>query len=129
MTALTDAVAPLLTTDGLAVGVGQQPANVAAKPFVVIWPDAGMRSAVTMKANDGLAETWVCHCYGLTPDSAAVALRKLTAAVYALWRTTVAGRVVQYPEQLTALPLSVDRDADPDLYDYAVEWRFHTSPA
>jgi hypothetical protein len=34
---------------------------------------------------------------------------------------------VQYPELLTALPLSVDRDADPDLYDYAVEWRLRTT--
>lgn len=128
MTALTNAIVPLLAAD-VAVGVGQQPPNVGTKPFVVIWPDAGLRSAVTMRANDGLAETWVCHCYGLTADSAAVALRKLTAAIYALHLTTVDGRVVQYPEQLSALPLSVDRDADPDLYDYAVEWRFRTSPA
>jgi hypothetical protein len=52
---------------------------------------------------------------------------KLADAVYSLWNTTVDGRTVQYPEQLTALPLSVDRDADPDIYDYAIEWRFRTS--
>lgn len=127
MTALTNAILPLLTTAGVAAGVGQQPDNVGSKPFVVIWPDAGTRSAVTMKANDGLAEVWVCHCYGLTAESAGIALKKLTAAIYALHLTVVDGRRVQYPEQLSALPLSVDRDADPDLYDYAVEWRFKTS--
>jgi hypothetical protein len=123
VTALTDA----LVVEGVPVGIGKRPTVAVNKPFIVIWPDAGLRSAVTMKANDGLAETWTCHCYGLTEESAAVALRELTTAVYALWRTEVDGRLVQYPEQLSALPLSVDRDADPDLYDYAVEWRFRTS--
>lgn len=129
MTALTEAVKPALAAEGVPVGVGKQPALVGGKPFVVIWPDAGSRSAVTMKANDGLTETWLCHCYGLTPESAEVAVRKLTAAIYGLHRATVAGRVVQWPEQLSALPLSIDRDADPDLYDLAVEWRLRTSAA
>jgi hypothetical protein len=127
VTALTAAIVPVLATAGVPVGIGEQPANVGAKPFVVIWPDGGLRYAATMKANDGLDETWTCHCYGLTPEAADVAMRKFTAAVYGLWRTTVAGRVVQYPEQLTALPLSIDRDAEPDLYDLTVEWRFRTS--
>lgn len=126
MTALTTAVQ---AAAGLPVGVGKQPAHAADEPFVVIWPDPGVRSAVTMKANDGLAETWVCHCYGLTPESAEVAVRKLTAAIYGLHRQIVGGRVVQWPEQLSAVPLGIDRDAQPHLYDLTVEWRFRTSLA
>lgn len=129
MTALTDVVVAATAAAGLPVGVGGQPAHAADEPFVVIWPDPGVRSAVTMKANDGLAETWVCHCYGLTPESADVAVRKLTAAIYGLHRTTVGGRLVQFPEQLSAVPLSIDRDAQPHLYDFAVEWRIRTSLA
>lgn len=124
MTALTNA----LVLD-IPFGVGRQPTRDGTKPFVVIWPDGGLRSALTMKANDGNTETWVCHCLGLTPESAEVALRKLTAAIYALHRQTVGGRLVQYPEQLSALPLSRDDDADPPLFDLAVEWRLATSPA
>lgn len=129
MTALTSAVATSLTAAGIAVGVGKQPANVGTKPFVVIWPDGGMQSPVTMKANDGLSEAWVCHCYGLTEESAAVALRKLREVVYGLHRQIIGGRMVQYPEQLSALPLSRDDDVVPPLYDLAVEWRISTSLA
>jgi hypothetical protein len=125
VTALTDA----LLVDGVPVGIGKRPDVAASKPFVVIWPTVPVRSPSTMQVDGAYMETWTCHCYGLTEQSAAVALRKLTVAVYALWGAEVAGRVVQYPEQLSALPLSVDRDADPDLYDYAVEWRFRTSAA
>lgn len=128
MTALTNAIVPALVADGLAVGVGRKPDGLAAgAPYVVIWPDGGVRSAVTMRANDGLTETWTCHCYGQTAESAQVALRKLTAAIYGLHRTFVDGRLVQYPEQLTALPLSRDDDLNPPLYDLAVEWRYWTS--
>lgn len=129
MTALTDAIEPVLAADGLPVGVGKQPADVGVKPYAVIWPDAGRRYAVTMQANDGHDETWVCHHYGLTPDAAELAVQKLTAAVYGLWRAEVAGRVVQYPEQLTVRPLSIDRDAQPALYDFVIEWRLRTSAA
>jgi hypothetical protein len=128
VTALTNAVVPTLTTAGIAVGIGKRPTNTGTKPFVVIWPDGGMQSAVTMKANDGLVETWVCHCYGLTEESAAVALRRLRDAVFALHRTIVGGRLVHYPEQLSALPLSRDDDVDPPLYDLTVEWRLSTTP-
>lgn len=124
MTALTDALAP---TVGVPVGVGKQPTRDGTKPWVVIWPDAGVRSAVTMKANDGYAETWVCHCFGLTPDSAAVAARLLTAAIYDLHQDTVGGRLVQFPEQTSAVPLQRDDDADPPLWNYVMEWRLRTS--
>jgi hypothetical protein len=131
VTALTDVVKGALAAldEPVPVGVGKQPADVGNKPFVVIWPDGGRRYPVTMQGNDGLDETWVCHCFGLSPDAAGIALDALTAAVYGLWRTTVGGRVVQYPEQLTALPLGIDRDAQPALYDFVVEWRLRTSAA
>jgi hypothetical protein len=109
------------------VGVGVQPTRDGTKPFAVIYPDAGLRSAYTMKANDGTDETWVCHCFGLTPESAAVAVGKLTTAIYGLYRQTVGGRVVHYPEQLSALPLSRDDTANPPLFDLVVEWRLRTS--
>lgn len=124
MTALTDA----LVID-IPVGVGKRPVLDGTKPFVVIWPDGGVHSAATMKANDGLSETWVCHCMGLTPESASVAFQKLTTAIYALHRTVVSGRVVQYPENLSSLPLSRDDDVNPPLYDFTTEWRLSTSPA
>lgn len=128
MTALTNAIVPALASDGVPVGIGKQPAAVGTKPFIVIWPDAGVRSALTMRANDGNTETWTCHCLGLTPEAVDVAVRKLTAAIYALHRTVVDGRIVQYPEQLSAVPLSRDDDVDPPLFDSIVEWRFTTSP-
>lgn len=129
MTALTNAVVPVLAAAGVAVGVGKRPPPDGTKPFVVIWPDGGVRSANTMKANDGNAETWVCHCYGLTEDSAVIALTKLTTAVYGLHRQVIGGRLVQYPEQLSAVPLSRDDDVNPPLFDLTVEWRLSTSPA
>lgn len=129
MTALTNAVLPILATDGVPVGVGKRPTVDGTKPYIVIWPDAAVRSAVTMKANDGATETWVCHCLGLTPDSVDVAVRKLTTAVYGLYRTVVDGRRVHYPEQLAALPLTRDDDVNPPLYDLTVEWRLSTTPA
>lgn len=129
MTALTKVIVSDLASVGLPVGVGKQPAHTAGDPFVVVWPDPGLRYAVTMRANDGLAETWVVHHYGQTEESAAVAVRKFTGAVYALHRQVIDGRVVQFPEQTTARPLGIDRDAEPDLYDLVTEWRFTTSAA
>jgi hypothetical protein len=127
MTALTDAVTPAV---GLPVGVGQQPTRTdPSKPFVVIWPNAGVRSALTMKANDGLTETWICHCYGLTEPSAGVAVRKLTDAIYGLYRTTVGSRFVQWPEQIDAAVLERDDKDSSALYGLAVVWRLPTSPA
>lgn len=126
MTALTEAVA---AAAGVPVGVGKPPAGLGAgQPYAVIWPSVPMRSTPTMRLDGGYTETWVCHCYGETEAAAAFVLGKLTAAVYGLHLTTVDGRVVQYPEQLSAVPLAVDRDATPDLYDLAVEWRLRTSP-
>lgn len=129
MTVLTAAVVPVLDAAGVKVGVAGQPARDGTKPFVVIWADTGVRSALTMQANDGITETWMCHCLGLTPDSAAVAARKLADAVYGLHRQVLGGRIVHWPEQLTAVPVSRDDTVDPPLFDSVVEWRFTTSPA
>jgi hypothetical protein len=82
VTALSNAIVPVLAAGGVPVGVGKRPAVDGTKPFVVIWPDGGVRSAITMQANDGNTETWVCHCYGLTPESAGIAEQKLAAAIY-----------------------------------------------
>lgn len=123
MTALTDALA----VANIPVGVGVKPTVTATGAYIVIWPEVPTRAPSTMKLTSGYVETWTCHCYGLTADAAGIAFSALSQGVYDLWNTTVDGRRVLYPELLTALPLSVDRDADPDLYDHGVEWRFWTS--
>jgi hypothetical protein len=128
VSALTDAVTAALAP-AIQVGVGKQPTRDGTKPWVVIWPDSGVRSAATMKANDGYAETWVCHCWGLTEASARVAERKLADAIYALHTDTVGGRLVQFPEQLSAVPLQRDDAADPPLFNLIAEWRLRTSLA
>lgn len=125
---LAEQIQTTLGTD-VPTGIGERPANTGAKPFVVLWPDVGVRSAFTMQANDGSTTTIVAHCFGLTKASAEIAERKLAAAVYALHMTTVDGRRVLYPEQLVALPLSRDDDVNPPLYDLTVEWRLRTTPA
>lgn len=127
--ALTDPITVALGAVGVPVGIGGRPANVGTKPFVVIWPDAPVRSAVTMKANDGQTTTLVCHCLGLTPAAAVIAERKLADALYGLFGATVDGRVLRYPEQLSSLPLTRDDDVSPPLYDLAVEWRLRTTPS
>lgn len=125
---LAEQIQTTLGTD-VPTGIGARPASTGTKPFVVLWPDVGVRSALTMQANDGSTTTLVCHCYGLTKASAEVAERKLAAAVYGLHMTVVDGRRVLYPEQLVALPLSRDDDVNPPLYDLTVEWRIRTCPA
>jgi hypothetical protein len=123
VTALTDALA----VQTIPVGIGVKPAVTGSGAYIVIWPDVPTRAPSTMKLDSAYVETWTCHCYGQTAEAAGIAFSALSQAVYGLWNTVVAGRKVQYPELLTALPLSVDRDADPDLYDHAVEWRFRTT--
>lgn len=132
--ALTDALKAALAVDGIPVGVGGRPAGTEdgagnRKPFIVIWPDSPVRSAITMKANDGQQTTLVCHCYGLSDEAAGIAEQKLADAVYGLYRTVVDGRLVQYPHQLVALPLTRDDHVSPPLYDHVVEWRIPTTPA
>lgn len=132
--ALTDALKTALEAAGILTGVGGRPAGTEdgagyTKPFIVIWPAAPVRSAVTMKANDGQATTLVGHCYGLSEEAAAIAEQKLADAVYGLYRTVVDGRLVQYPRQLASVPLGRDDHVSPALYDHLAEWRIPTTPA
>lgn len=92
-----------------------------------MWPDAPVRSAARLDLTTGQTTTIVCHCLGLTAESAAIGEAKLAAAVYGLYQTTVDGRFVQYPEQLSALPLARDDDVSPPLYNLVVEWRLRTT--
>jgi hypothetical protein len=124
--ALTDALAAALD---IPLGVGNRPPLTGTKPFVVVWPDAPRRGGNTMKANDNQETILVCHCLGLTEESARIAEAKLATAVYGLYRTVVDGRLVQYPEQMASIPLTRDDDVNPPLYDLAVEWRLRTTPA
>jgi hypothetical protein len=128
VSALTDAATAGAELLDLPADVGTEPAHDPDQPWAVIWPDGGVRSSRSLRAADGYAETWTVHHYGLTEQSARWALDRFTTALAALHRQTVGGRLVQAPEQLTALPLTVDRDADPPLFDLAVEWRLTTSP-
>lgn len=128
MSALTTAIVAAANTAGLPVGVGKEPTHAANRPWAVIWPDGGMRTSTHLAVGGGYAETWTCHHYGLTPESADVAVRILTDAVHALHLADVGGRRVLLPEQLSAIPMTVDRDADPPLYDLTVEWRLSTTP-
>jgi hypothetical protein len=126
--ALTDALKAALAPD-VPIGVGDQPGNVGKKPFIVVWADAPVRSQRVMNGtSDAQTTTLVCHCFGLTAASAEIAERKLAAAIYGLYGTDVDGRRVQYPEQLSSLPLTRDDDVSPPLYDLVVEWRLRTSP-
>lgn len=125
MTALTDA----LDTGVIPVGVGGKPADAGVGAYVVIWPDFPARSPSTMKLDSAYVETWVCHCYGRSADAAGVAAIALDRAIYSLHGATVDGRVVHYPELLSSRPLEIDRDADPPIYSYMLEWRLRTSPA
>lgn len=118
-----------LDPNGIPLGYGKQPTRVGTKPWVVAWPDAGTVYAATMKWNDGRDLTITFRCYGLTPESAAVAVRRVESAAYAQAYTTVDGRHIQYPEQLTAVPLAREDEADPPTYVYVVEWKFRSTPA
>jgi hypothetical protein len=130
--ALTDALIAALAPDVL-VGVGDRPGPAQvpgyAKPFIVLWPDSPVRASVRMDLTTGQTTTIVCHCLGLTEQSARIGEAKLAAAVYGLYQTVVDGRFVQYPEQLASLPLTRDDDVSPPLYLLVVEWRLRTSPA
>jgi hypothetical protein len=126
---LTDALVDACTAQGVLAKVGDRPADTGSLPFVVIWEYAPVRTAQTMDLGQRETTTLVCHCAGLTEQAARIAEAKLSAAVYSLYRTTVDGRTVAYPEQLAAMPLIRDDDQSPPLYDLAVEWRLRTTPA
>ena len=125
---LTDALKAACTTQGLPAEVGDRPKNAGAKPFVVIWEYAPVRTPKTMALARTETTTLTCHCVGLTDDAARIAETKLAAAVFSLYGAVVDGRLVGEPEQLMSQPLVRDDDVSPSLYDLAVEWRLRTYP-
>lgn len=114
---------------GVQFGDGDEPVRDGTKPWVVGWFDAGTYGARSLIGNDAWSVVGVFHCCGLSPESARVAVRRLTEAIKGLHLAVVDGRQVQMPQQLSATPLSRDDDADPPIYEQAVEWRLRTSPA
>lgn len=125
-----DALTAQLTAADVLWGVAARPANAGGKPVVVIWPDGPVRTAATLADGRGEQTTvLVCHCLGLTPESAEIAERRLADAVYALYGAVIDGQSVTYPVQDWAQPMVRDDDTDPPLYDLAVEWRLRTRPA
>jgi hypothetical protein len=71
----------------------------------------------------------VCHCAGLTPESAQVAERSSPPpSPGCTGRSSTASRD-RLPVQDWAQPLTRDDDVSPPLYDLPVEWRIRTTPA
>lgn len=129
---MTDVVKAALEADGVPCGIGGRPTvDVGSKPFVVVWPDGPVRTPAKLSDSLGVQTTvLVCHCAGLTPESAYVAERKLAAAVTGLHGQTIDGQVVAVmPVQDWAQPLKRDDVVSPPLYDLPVEWRIRTTPA
>lgn len=93
--ALTDALTAALAP-GIPAKVGDRPAGVGNKPFIVFWPDAPARSARTLaQPNAKQTTTIVCHCLGLTKEAAEIAEQKLADAVYGLYGIDVDDRTVE----------------------------------
>lgn len=111
------------------LGYGRQPTRVGTKPWVVAWPDAGNVYAATMRWTDGEDLTITFRQYGLTPESAAVADRRVKTACFAQLNTVVDGRRVFAVEQLTAVPLAREDEQDPPVFVYVTEFRFRSTPA
>lgn len=124
---LVAAISAGLTAAGVAFGDGKKPTVAAGKPWVVGWFDAGTVDNRSLRSRDG----WVCvgtfHSFGLTPESARIANRALRSVVLGLHLTTVGGRVVQMPENLVAVPMSRDDDADPAVFLLIDEWRIRVA--
>jgi hypothetical protein len=113
-----------------AVG-GRPTGDLKAGPAVVIWPDGPVRTPRTLADNLGEQTTvLVCHCLGLTPESAQVAEKKLAMVIAGLYRQVIDGQSVnRFPVQDWAQPLTRDDDVKPPLFDLPVEWRIRTTPA
>lgn len=115
--------------NGVPLGYGKQPTRSGTKPWVVAWPDAGNTYAATMRWTDGEDLTITFRQYGLTPESAKVADRRVKTACFAQLNTVVDGRRVFAVEQLTAVPLSREDEQDPPVFVYVTEFRFRSTPA
>lgn len=126
---LVDEISSRVAALGVPFGDGHEPDRVDNNPWVVGWFDAGTYAARSLIGGDAWSTVGTFHCCGLTPESARVAVRRLTEVIKGLHLAVVDGRQVQMPQQLTASPLDRDDDADPPVYLQAVEWRLRTSPA
>lgn len=124
---IVDAVLTAVRQQGVPIADGELPIREGTKPWVVAWFDAGTLGPNTLAAQDAWSVTMTAHCLGLSAEAARIAAAKLAVAVQSLYRTTVAGRVVQMPEQITAMPVSRDDGADPAEFDATVEWRLRLS--
>lgn len=113
-------------TAGVPFGDGRKPSNATTR-YIVAWFDAGRVEDSSLRSRDGWSAVGTFHCYGQTPDAARFANARLTSAVLGLVGVTVGSRVLLMPEQVTAVPLQRDDDADPAMFDVISEWRFRTS--
>lgn len=124
---LVAAIAAGLTSAGVAFGDGRKPTVAAGKPWVVGWfaPTIDDRS---LRSRDG----WVCvvtfQCFGLTPESARIASRAVSSVLLGMHRTTVGGRTVQLPENLSSVQ-GRDDDTEPPTHMVAEDWRIRTTAA
>lgn len=125
---LINAIKAAIAAQGVAVGVAKKPVVAAGLPWVVMWPDGGAITNRSMASRDGFLMVLALHCFGLSPDSAWVALRKARVGVTGMANAVVAGRGIQVPIPLESLPpISRDDDVDPPLFMQYDEWRIQTS--
>lgn len=126
---LLEEIATRALAGGVPVGDGGQPEDVGDGPWIVVWPDAGVLSAHTLgRPRSRVTAVLTAHCVGRSPESARVAARVLAGVLVGMGGADVAGWRVQPPEQLSALPLSIDRDVKPPLYTQTAEWRLRLTP-
>lgn len=125
---LIDAAKAAIAAQNLAVAVGIKPTVAAGLPWAVMWPDAGNVTDRSLRSRDGFELVLPVQCYGLSPASAAVAVRKVRTAVESLRGQVVDGRTVLMPSHEPPPPLSRDDDADPPIFMHYDEWRIRTTP-
>lgn len=126
---ITDAIAAAMTGQGIAYDLGRKPTVASGAPYVVGWPDGGTVADSSLLMRDGWTLVIVLQCYGTSPDSVWVALRKSRAAMFSLARATVGGRLIGLPQHSTPPPLQRDDNPSPPLWWLSDEWRVPTSPA
>lgn len=123
---LIDAIKTAVTALGVAIDVGRKPAAATTR-YIVMWPDGGNVENRSLRSRDGWSTVLAFQCYGLTPEAAGYASRKLREAVFGLHLTVVGGRTVQMPEHQPPPPLSRDDDADPAIFMQYDEFRIRTT--
>ena len=112
---------------GIAYGEAAKPTVTAGSPYVVAWFDSGTVGDRSLRSRDGFSLVATFQCYGSSPESVRIAVRKVRAAVFSLFGTTVGGRTVLMPESLASPPMQRDDDVQPPLWWQADEWRFRTT--